>query len=218
MSSRRPSSAVLTLEQERVLTASVALTKGWGAYLAGGLGVALHLGHRRSADFDWFTPRTLPPSEVLTGLRSTALPVNVRQNDEGTFHGTVAGVDYSVFRYPYPLIKRSVSIAGVDVASLHDIAAMKMTAIVQRATKRDYVDLHTILASGEVRLGDLMIATMRQKFAGYDPSLSLRALTYFRDVEAQAMPVMIAKTTWENVKRELTRVRDRDVGRGGLSR
>jgi hypothetical protein len=46
---------VLTSDQQHVLTASATISQRWGAYLAGGAGLALQLGHRRSADFDWFT-------------------------------------------------------------------------------------------------------------------------------------------------------------------
>jgi hypothetical protein len=44
--------AVLTAEQHAVLVASAPLAERWRAYLAGGMGLALQLGHRRSADFD----------------------------------------------------------------------------------------------------------------------------------------------------------------------
>jgi hypothetical protein len=209
-------SGVLSDDQKLVLSASATLSNRWGAYLAGGLAAALQLGHRRSNDFDWFTPRTLPPSGILEDLRSTKLPVTVRQNDEGTFLGQVGNVDYSVFRYPYALAESPVSIEGCDVASLTDIAAMKMTAIVQRATKRDYVDLHAILTS-KTRLPEVLEA-MQRKFPGYDSSLSLRALRYFRDVDSQAMPAMLARTSWETIKRDLSRIVDRDLGRGGPSR
>jgi hypothetical protein len=78
---------VLTSDQQHVLTASATISQRWGAYLAGGAGLALQLGHRRSADFDWFTPKTLPPSEVLKDVQTLGLPMQIRQNDEGTFLG-----------------------------------------------------------------------------------------------------------------------------------
>jgi hypothetical protein len=212
-----PRSHVLSAEQQVVLVASAPLTKRWGAYLAGGMGLALQLGHRRSADFDWFTPKTLPPSELLADLRSTALTVQVRQNDEGTFLGQVGTVDYSVFRYTYPLVDAPAVIDGCAVASLRDIAAMKMTAIVQRATKRDYVDLHAIFTSKRLGVRDV-ISTMQAKFPRADPSLAIRGLTYFRDVERDPMPQMIASTSWEGVKGDLTRIVRRELGREGPSR
>ena len=208
---------VLTADQEHVLAASATISQHWGAYLAGGAGLALQLGHRQSADFDWFTPRTLPPWEVLKDVQALGLPVHVRQNDEGTFLGHVGGVDYSVFRYRYLLVGRSVTVEGCELASLRDIAAMKMTAIVQRATKRDYVDLDALFRSRRVSLADA-ISTMKKKFPGVDPSVALRALTYFRDVEQQPMPAMLVNTTWEDVKRGLIRIHDRGLDRGGRAR
>jgi len=203
--------AVLTREQATVLAASAPLAQRWDAYLAGGMALALHLGHRRSADFDWFTPKTLPPADVLKDLQSLQMPVQVRQNDAGTFLGQVGGVDFSVFRYPYPLVERPGHVAGAPIASVPDIAAMKMTAIAQRATKRDYVDLHAIFQSRRLGLREVLFA-MQHKYPGYDPTHSLRALTYFRDVDAQPMPAMLTPTSWDHIKRDLLRLLDRDRG------
>jgi hypothetical protein len=86
-------------KQREVLVASSSLARTWGAYLAGGLAVALQLGHRVSADFDWFTANTIPPARLLDDIKATGLTVAVRQNDEGTFLGQVGGLEYSVFRY-----------------------------------------------------------------------------------------------------------------------
>ena len=36
--------------------------------LYGGTGLALHLGHRQSVDFDLFSDRTIDPDALLTGL------------------------------------------------------------------------------------------------------------------------------------------------------
>jgi hypothetical protein len=201
---------VLVPEQKVVLTGSASITQKWGAYLAGGAGLALQIGHRRSRDFDWFTRKTVPPVELLKDVKSLGLPVEVRQNDEGTFLGAVGGLDYSVFRYPYELVTRSLTFQGCQLASLRDIAAMKMTAIVQRAVKRDYVDLHVLFDLGRLPLGDV-VTTMQRKFPGVDPSLALHAMAYFKDVEHQPMPEMLMKITWEGVKKGLVRVRERGV-------
>jgi hypothetical protein len=204
---------VLTQSQKTVLAASATVSRGWNAYLAGGAALALQLGHRRSVDFDWFTRDTLRPVDVLKDVRSLGMPVQVRQNDAGTFLAQVGGVDYSVFRYRYELVGRPVGYGGCQLASLKDIAAMKMTAIVQRATKRDYVDLHALLQSRSVTLSEV-VSTMQRKYPGVDQRLALRAMTYFDDVERQPMPDMIAKISWDEVKRGLVLARDRGLRRG----
>ena len=91
----------LTAEQQAVLLASAPVSRKWGAYLAGGSALALHLGHRRSVDLDWFTKNTIEPIALLKDITSLGLPVAVTQNTEGTFLGRVGSVQYSVFRYRY---------------------------------------------------------------------------------------------------------------------
>lgn len=59
---------------------------------------------------------------------------------------------------------------------------------------------------------------MQMKYPRVDPSLAVRALTYFRDVERDPMPPMLTKTSWESVQRDLVRILARDLGRGGPSR
>ena len=192
-------------KQREVLAASARPAQTWGAYLAGGLAVALQLGHRVSADFDWFTANTIPPDKLLDDITATGLTVAVRQNDEGTFLGQVGGLEYSVFRYRYDVVAALKEIEGCQVASLEDIGAMKLAAICQRSVKRDYVDLHAILTSGGVSIGDLVNAWSR-KYPGKDVGFALRALVYFADVDKARMPEMLLKTSWEKIKADLEKL------------
>jgi hypothetical protein len=192
-------------KQREVLVASAALARTWGAYLAGGLAVALQLGHRVSADFDWFTANTIPPAKLLDDIKATGFAVAVRQNDEGTFLGQVDGLEYSVFRYRYDVVGLVQEIEGCRVASLEDLGAMKLAAICQRSVKRDYVDLHAILTLGGVSIGDLVSAWNR-KYPGKDVGFALRALVYFADVEDARMPEMLSRTTWVKVRTDLEKL------------
>ncbi|MGD0838369.1 MAG: nucleotidyl transferase AbiEii/AbiGii toxin family protein [Polyangia bacterium] len=192
-------------KQREVLTASAGPAKTWGAYLAGGLAVALQLGHRVSADFDWFTASTIPPDKLLADISATGLPVAVRQNDEGTFLAQVDGIEYSVFRYRYDVVAGLTEVEGCQIASLEDIGAMKLAAICQRSVKRDYVDLHAILTSGSVSVDDLTNAWNR-KYPGKDVGFALRALVYFADVDKARMPEMLVKTGWDKIKAELEKL------------
>jgi hypothetical protein len=192
-------------KQREVLVASAGPARTWGAYLAGGLAVALQLGHRVSADFDWFTPNTVPPDRLLDDIEGTGLPIAVRQNDEGTFLGQVDGIEYSVFRYRYDVVGQPRHIEGCQVASLEDIGAMKLAAICQRSVKRDYVDLHAILTSGGVSLGAL-VSAWKRKYPGKDVDFALRALGYFADVDKARMPEMLLEITWDSIKADLEKL------------
>lgn len=204
---------VLTAAQQRILPACAGPAKQWQAYLAGGSALALHLGHRRSDDFDWFTTQTTPPDKVLTDLRSVGA-VKVLQNTEGTFNGSVDGVKFSLFRYRYALLAEPVDAEGCNLAALADLAAMKLAAVSQRTMKRDYADIHALMTIGEISL-ERQLGFFQQKFPKADSSVVVRALGYFADVDKGPMPEMLAATKWEAVKRDLTRGLARmDASRG----
>ena len=131
----------LTRVQQRIFAVSGGPASRWGAYLAGGTALALYFGHRRSDDFDWFTPNTIPPAVLLADVETLGFAIDVHQNTEGTFLGLVAGVQFSVFRYRYELLAPTIRLDGCQLASLRDLAAMKLAALCGRATKKDYVDV-----------------------------------------------------------------------------
>jgi len=198
---------VLTDVQRRLLHASSTPAAEWGAYLAGGAAVGLYLAHRRSVDLDWFSPRTVPPNDLLASMKSIGKSVSVIQNTEGTFNGSIDGVKVSVFRYTYDLLQPTVTHAGCAIASACDLAAMKLAAVAQRTTKRDYIDVHALMKAGldlEAQVG-----AFQEKFPKADARVLVRALGYFADVDKEPMPEMLVKTTWDDVKRELTRALER---------
>ena len=174
-----------------------------GFHRAGGTAVALHCGHRQSVDFDWFTPR-FPGSPV--DLAETLLEEGVRLETTGladrTVHGRVGGVKVSFFEFRPPLLMPLVDWpeGGCLLAACEDLAAMKLLAVTQRGTKKDFIDLHAL--SRGVPL-DAMIACCQNRFGVTDASRVLAGLCYFDDAEAEPMPRMLAATTWAGVKDDL---------------
>jgi hypothetical protein len=201
----------LPAQQQALLSACAKVSARWGAYLAGGTALALRLGHRQSEDLDWFTPETLAPDELLAAVERLGFPVSISQNEVGTFLATLGGVKFSVFRYRYPLVEPLVRLAGAfkgaRLAGFKDLAAMKLAAVMGRATKRDYVDVHALLTAVGMPLS-VMLDAFRAKYPRADHRPVLRALTYFGDVESQQMPVMHSRTTWKEVKAALVRAVD----------
>jgi len=80
-------------------------------YLAGGTAVALHLGHRRSVDLDWFVEsRIHDPLRLAGDLQNADIPFKVGQVARGTLYGTVHGVRVSFLEFRYPReIKTSIA-------------------------------------------------------------------------------------------------------------
>ena len=64
---------ILGRRQERVLAHIGRVFSRRGFYLAGGTAVALHLGHRRSVDFDWFTRERFDPLALAQELREEGI-------------------------------------------------------------------------------------------------------------------------------------------------
>jgi len=169
-------------------------------YLAGGSAAALHLGHRVSVDLDFFSPEVFDPAALVSHLSDIG-PIAVQQESRGTFVGQLAGTQVSFFYYAYPLLEADTPCRGVRVASLLDIALMKLAAISQRGRRRDFVDLYCICKSGYA-LADLL-RRVPEKYAtlSYPSYHLLRALAYFDDAEEDPPLRMLKPAAWARVKR-----------------
>jgi hypothetical protein len=91
-------------------------------YLAGGTGLALHLGHRFSVDLNFFSPDTgaVGPA-ARDALRQTFddSSLAITHDTDGTFVATWRGVGLSFFRLPlYPLVEPTVDVEGIHLVSL----------------------------------------------------------------------------------------------------
>ena len=173
-------------------------------YLAGGTGLALRLGHRTSRDLDWFTPKDIDP-DVLERALNGAMPppteVGPRETNTARFHYGLLETSFITYRDAPPDISSAV-IEGVtfNLATVDHIAVMKAGALLGRAEKRDYVDVHAICAQPDWSLRRfLQNAEMKLSIR---PELLWRAVTHFKDAEATIMPAGCPHS-WEQVKREL---------------
>lgn len=175
-----------------------------GFYLAGGTAVALHLGHRRSVDLDWFTPSALAdPLQHAGRLRREGLVLTDVETQRGTLHAQVDGVRVSFIEYLYPLLKETelLGATGARVATLDDLGAMKLAAVAQRGTRRDFVDVHA-LATRFRPLRDLL-GFYRRKYGITDVTHVLCGLSYFDDAEPEQMPDMLIPADWGAIKDEI---------------
>ncbi|MEO0190279.1 MAG: nucleotidyl transferase AbiEii/AbiGii toxin family protein [candidate division WOR-3 bacterium] len=117
------------------------------AYLAGGTGVALQLGHRISVDLDFFTPKDFIP-KIFSARLSQLGEFKEEQADKGTVLGIFERIRFSLFVYQYPLLFKPLQYQSISIADIRDIAAMKIDAIATRGLKRDFIDLYFICKAG----------------------------------------------------------------------
>ncbi len=114
-------------------------------YLAGGTAIALQLGHRRSIDFDLFTPRAIsqPKIRKIIIKNNHIDRVIIDEKDEYTL--IVDGIKLTFLHYPFN-IKPSKKFDGyIQLPDLSTLAAMKAYALGRRAKWKDYVDLYWIM-------------------------------------------------------------------------
>ncbi len=177
-----------------------------GFYLAGGTALALQLGHRRSEDADWFTRDGIADPVVLAAeIVAQASDFTITSTAADTLHGSLGAARVTWLGYPYPLLQPVVHDHGLDLdlASLDDIAAMKLSAAAQRGARKDFVDLHALC-----RLHKPMAALLgcyRAKYQVRDIGHVLVGLTYFDDADAEPPLKGLRATDWKVVKSDLTR-------------
>lgn len=197
--------AILPEAQQRLwrrLTEEAGWLRSEGWYLAGGTGLALQLGHRLSVDFDFFSAR--PGVQGIANRLRDMGAMTIMSEDTHTLYCTVDGVKMSfIANYPPPLLRAPLQEGHIDIAAVWDIALMKLVAIVQRATPRDYIDLAQILR-GEIRLEALLEAGTQKYGDRWNPMIILRALTTFHDLEGEMPKVLNATlaSTWKEILRD----------------
>lgn len=166
-------------------------------YLAGGTGLALQLGHRRSADLDFFSQEIFNTDILLERLS----PEKIFLVREGTIHCELKKVKLSFLFYKQPLIYQPIPWRGLKIADWKDIVAEKFKAISQRGTKKDFYDLYAVL---QMRLSIKEACDIfKARFAssGINMYHVLKSITFFEDAESEPSPMLIVKgEDWEWVR------------------
>ncbi|OGG11531.1 hypothetical protein A2Z00_02785 [Candidatus Gottesmanbacteria bacterium RBG_13_45_10] len=170
------------------------------AYMAGGSALALQLGHRQSVDFDFFSPVEFEPQTIADQLKTKG-EFTLDQLTPKTVLGTFGGVRLSLFHYTYALIDKTTPYEGIALAGPKDIAAMKLVAITDRGSKKDFIDLY-MLAKLRFALAE-MLTFYEQKYhlLTENKLIILKSLQYFDDAETMEMPVMLSSIDWDEVKK-----------------
>lgn len=178
-----PKFDVLSEAQQQIWSALAAAPR-LGFVLYGGTAIALHLGHRRSIDFDFFRSAPLDKKQIgaefafvggAAVLQDTPdTLVMLAEMPAGlvkiSFFG---GITFG--RVGNPLLTRD---GVLLVASVDDLMATKLKATLDRAEAKDYRDIAAMIAAGVSLSAGL--SAFKQIFDG-EPAQVLRAIGYFRD-------------------------------------
>lgn len=168
-------------------------------YLAGGTGLSLQLGHRKSEDMDFFTTELFNTEVLLSKIK----PEHTLYVTEGTVHCEFKGIKFSFLFYKQPLKYPTITWHEIKVAEWRDIVAEKFKTISQRGSKKDFYDLYAVLKLKLSITEACRIVKERFSASGLNMYHVLKSLVFFEDAEDEPPPIIIMagiEWNWENVK------------------
>lgn len=181
------------------------LAKG-GWYLAGGTALALHVGHRQSEDLDFFVSEPTFDIVRIDRLLEETKQWKKSFGERGTLYGVLGDAKASFIAYPFFQPAQPLHRFGhIYILDPRDTAVMKIIAISQRGTKRDFIDLYWICKNRET-LSEILDRVGAQ-YPGQEDNMHhiLKSLTYFTDAEEDVAPRLFFTADWEDVKKYFAR-------------
>ena len=169
-------------------------------YLAGGTALALHAGHRKSLDLDFFLPDNDFVIQSIT-KHFTKKQWHTDIMREGTLYGKLLGAKVSFIAYPFFAPKQKSHWYGaVRILPPKDIAVMKIIAISQRGRKRDFVDLYWYAKNQEPLTNIIQRLPEQYPSVAHNYHHIIKSLMYFKDADEDVMPQLYFRTNWKTIK------------------
>jgi hypothetical protein len=169
---------------QRELWNRLAPSRELNLVLYGGTAIALHLGHRESLDFDFFCSEPLNKDHLRAAF-GFVNGATILQDAPETLvvvaempSGRVKVSFFGSIRFGHINDPAWTSDGILMVASLDDLMATKLKAILDRAEAKDYRDIAAMIAAGVSLPAGL--SAFRAMFDG-EPAQVLRALGFFGD-------------------------------------
>jgi len=169
--------------------------------LVGGTSLALQIGHRKSIDLNFFGEIKIEKLSIdkIFSRFSIVKPLS-RSKYINSFMIDNIKVDF--VDYSYPWIDSLIEEEGLRLASTKDIAAMKLAAITNRGSRKDFVDIYFLLKKYSLKK---MIGFFNEKYKDGSEYLALKSLLYFVDAENDFSVEIIEDLSWDEVKNTISR-------------
>ena len=156
--------------------------------LVGGTALALHLGHRKSIDLDFFTSESFDLEEVKMMLIKK-YDFKVSYSRSQTLKGFINGVKVDFIKFDYPHLHNCDIIDEVRIESVPDIIAMKLLSITDNGSRiKDFIDIAYL--SSWFSLEEMLQFFIR-KIKNSNIMMPIKALTYFDDIDFNESIVML---------------------------
>jgi len=174
--------------------------------LVGGTALALQIEHRDSIDLDLFTKNPFNEGNLSTYLTET-YGFQMSFSDKNTLKGEIAGVKVDLITHNYPNVKDDILVEGVRMASLQDIAAMKLNAIIGSGERiKDFIDVAYL--SSTLSLKDMQDA-FTKKYPTSNPIIIHKAITFHQDINFKEPIKMIeGRLKWPLIEKRINNMVD----------
>jgi hypothetical protein len=175
--------------------------------LVGGTAVALHLGHRRSIDFDLFTLKEINRFKIQKKIMNFTKIQSVFVDNKDEYTVLLDGVKITFLYYPFEINKQESIGSNINLADLETLAALKAYALGRRSKWKDYVDLYFILKSN-ISLKQIIRKSNSIFKSNFNEKIFRVQLAYFKDIDyseqVDYMPNF--KVSDKKIKEELTKI------------
>lgn len=180
-------------------------------YMIGGTALSLQLGLRESYDFDFCVQSEFNNEQLLKELKSIG-DVEVMQMRKGTCDVLLNGVQVSFFYFPNTIINDFVlteEIPKLKMASILDIAIMKIVAIGGRGAKKDFFDLYNAIDKCNIKMDELINGLIKKYGNNVNYVNIIMGLSYFEDAEDEILPKTFVNYNWKQIKEFFTNIQSK---------
>ena len=181
-------------------------------YLVGGTAIALHLGHRRSIDFDMFKSSAINHKKNIDRLTEAGFHCTVTRRVDEQMNLIVNQVKVTFFQYPFQVLPTEEFEKYFRLPDLLQLAAMKAYALGRRSKWKDYVDLYFLLKE---HFSIKTISECAYKLFGdlYSEKMFRAQLCYYEDVDfTEDIDYMIQNPpTNDAIKNYLTEISQKKI-------
>lgn len=165
-------------------------------YLVGGTSLALRIGHRISVDIDLFSHEDFDACFIGESIQKRYSATAV-ESEINTVRASLSNIKVDIIGHKYQLIEPIEHIDGIRMASLKDIAAMKINAISNRGAKKDFWDYAVLLSNYTT---EEMLSFYEAKYPSANAWHAEKSLSFFDDAENEPDPRDLSGRTWPEIK------------------
>jgi hypothetical protein len=196
---------ILSQEQKDILPDIQDINKNF--LLVGETAIALHLGHRKSIDFDFFSDQEFDMDSLKNQLRKNLSFDKILIDKANEFTFISKGVKITYLYYPFP-IKGNLTQAeyNLQLPDITTLLAMKIYALSRRSKWKDYVDIYFGLK--HMTLDEIITKAKTIFGTELNEKIIRTQLAYFKDIDYTEEVIYMSghNISKENIQNHLTEI------------